>query len=490
MNEANYQVIILDDDQKLGELLQDYLQNTGICNVTYVNEESDFWQCLTQQSFDIIFLDYKLPDTNGLEILARMGQAGLSIPTVMMTGEGSEHIAARAIQSGALDYLVKGQYSFTILPSLVQKAVRVREMQRAMEQYLEQIRYQAMLLDNMRDAVVVWDSNGVITYWNQAAEQLYGFPASEQVGRHIDQAYLPLFNPPVELPPADSARPIQIEHRFRRPAGDEIWISAHIMTLHSGESPGTPSGSMNVARDITEGKRVEEELARAARLASIGELAAGVAHQISNPLTTVIAEAQILSKSLDEQHPVCDSAQAILGAGWRAQAVINELMKFAQPVAGTQAMVSVNETIEAALLLAGAHIHASGIELETDLREGLPTISGNPSQLTDLWVTLLLLARSAFQQDSRRVIRIKSRLDEPDHVVVNISDNGNPIPPAEYDTIFEPRLIPTGSGRGTGMELSLCRELVRQNRGTIHISGDGSETCFQIRFPVEGASIE
>ena len=109
MNEANYQVIILDDDQKLGELLQDYLQNTGICNVTYVNEESDFWQCLTQQSFDIIFLDYKLPDTNGLEILARMGQAGLSIPTVMMTGEGSEHIAARAIQSGALDYLVKGQ---------------------------------------------------------------------------------------------------------------------------------------------------------------------------------------------------------------------------------------------------------------------------------------------------------------------------------------------------------------------------------------------
>src|SRR5512133_1782581 len=120
-----------------------------------------------------------------------MGQAGYSVPTVMMTGEGNEAIAARAIQSGALDYLVKGSYSFTSLPPLIQKAVRLREMQSAMQQYLEQIRYQAMLLDNMRDAVVVWDLEGKINYWNTAAEQLYGASSADRMDQPVAEVYFP-----------------------------------------------------------------------------------------------------------------------------------------------------------------------------------------------------------------------------------------------------------------------------------------------------------
>ncbi len=119
MSEEKYQVLILDDDNELGELLKEYLQNTKKCVVTYISSESDLWQNLDQGSFDILFLDYMLPETNGLDILSRMGQAGVNIPTVMMTGEGNENIAARAIQSGALDYLVKGEYSLSVLPPLI-----------------------------------------------------------------------------------------------------------------------------------------------------------------------------------------------------------------------------------------------------------------------------------------------------------------------------------------------------------------------------------
>src|SRR5690606_705838 len=114
-----------------------------------------------------------LTGTTGLDILGRMRERVVSIPTVMMTGEGSENIAARAIQSGAMDYLVKGDLSLALLPPLIHKAARERKNQQEMQQYLEQIRYQAMLLDNMRDAVVVWDLDGLINYWNAAAEQLY-----------------------------------------------------------------------------------------------------------------------------------------------------------------------------------------------------------------------------------------------------------------------------------------------------------------------------
>jgi len=753
MSDDKYRVIILDDDYELGELLKEYLQNTRKCLVTYVSSEPDFWECIAKEPFDILFLDYKLPNTTGLDILARMGQVGVNIPTVMMTGEGSENIAARAIQSGALDYLVKGEYSFSVLPSLIHKAVRLREMQRAMQQYLEQIRYQAMLLDNMRDAVVVWGLDGTITYWNAAAEQLFQAASADRLGRRVGDVYFPCFDPPVYLPDLKDVGNYQIEHRFLLPNDEKTWISAHITTLYSEGIRNTPIGYMNVARDITPRKQEQEalvmsqhfvkrildtspniiyildlhrsrirymnsefrvilghpvedftnstfefflshvhsedhsnlaqhlhalqsikegevleieyrfrsarndwrwlkgretlfsrgengrpaeiigvmqdvteskladeklqksearyraivedhqtemicrflpdttltfvneaycryydwerdtlvgssflepviedersviieklsevnasapvtsfeqrvrlaggkirwqewvsraicdqnnqfiefqavgrditdrkmmeeklqtaqnHLAQAARLSSIGELASGVAHQISNPMTTIIGEAQLLSQQLNRDHPGRESADAIIQAGWRAQEVINELMKFSEPAHTPPEPVSINETIEKALLLAGAHIQASGIQLTVDLKPGLPPIKGNPRQLTDLWVNLLLLARSSFVQGDNHNIHILTREIDRGNIFVKVTDNGIPIPEEQYDKIFEPQLIPTGSGRGTGMELSLCREIVRQNRGQISISGNGKETSFSILFAAEG----
>jgi PAS domain S-box-containing protein len=753
MTDEKYRVLILDDDYELGILLKEYLQNTNTCVVTYVTAESDFWESLGQESFDILFLDYKLAETTGLDILSQMGQAGINIPTVMMTGEGNENIAARAIQSGALDYLVKGEYSFTALPPLIQKAVRLREMQRAMQQYLEQVRYQAMLLDNMRDAVVVWGMNGIITYWNASAEQLYGAPATDRLGRRVNDVYFPCFDPPIQNPELNQARSLQIEQRFQLPNSEKIWISAHITTLFNEANQNDPIGYMNVARDITprrleqealvksqhfikrildaspniiyifdlrgnripyvnpeikvilgyqvedftnasldfftslvhpedapllaqhlqdlrklkdgevteieyrfrsasgewrwlkiretvfsrgearipveiigviqditvsketdialrksearyraivddhqtemicrflpdttltfvneaycryygldrarlvgasfldpvpteekpairaviaglnanaavnsfeqqvnlnsgesrwqewvcraifdqnkdfmeyqavgrditERKQMEEQiktaqlhLTQAARLASIGELASGVAHQISNPLTTIIADAQILSQQLGRGHPARESAEAIVEAGWRAQAVINELMKFSQPAQNTSAAIDVNGTIESALVLASAHLQAYGAKVTVDLAPDLPMISGNERQLTDLWVNLMLLARTSFVDGVDHQVKVSSQRLNQNQILVKVSDDGIPIPAEQYDTIFEPQLIPTGSGRGTGMELSICREIVRQNRGQISVSGDGQETTFHITFSAEG----
>lgn len=675
MNNERYRVIILDDDYELGVLLQEYLQHAHKCLVTYVNSEADFWANISQQPYDILFLDYKLPGTTGLEILARMGEAGITIPTVMMTGEGSENVAARAIQSGALDYLVKGEYSFTALPPLIQKAVRLREMQRAMQQYLDQIRYQATLLDNMRDAVVVWELNGAITYWNAAAEQLYGAPAASRLGQPVEQVYFPCFDPPIALPSSLPTGSLQLERRILSSAGTPEsptpaprWVSAHITVLYSQVHTGEPIGYMNVSRDITAiklaetalqrrldgeklistisnqfvnlpradieqgitaalervarfiqvdyaglhrraedrlvllqtycsqsiadlpaqlhqdipldaaawlGERLQRletisvsrlaelpagtlpaqaalqqlglqsliaiplahtgslfgllsfastreqcwseddiyvlktvselitnalvqkdmedqllaaqtRLAQSTRLASIGELASGVAHQISNPLTTIIADAQLLTHQLDSAHPGRESADAILQAGWRAQQVINELMKFSQPAQAAVGPVSLNQTIEQALLLASAHMQASGVRLAVDLAPGLPEITGNPRQLTDLWVILLLLARSSFTDSAGHTIQIITRTQGSQSVAIEFSDDGTPVPPEEYDTIFEPHLLPTRAGRGAGIELSLCREIVRQNRGEISVSGQENATTFHISFPIEG----
>jgi PAS domain S-box-containing protein len=750
-----YRVLILDDDFELGELIREYLQVIRNCSVKYISTENDLWNCLKEETFDILFLDYKLPEANGLEILTRINTKGHFIPTVMMTGEGNENIAVRAIQSGALDYLVKGEFSLTVLPSLIQKAVRQREIHTALQQYMDQTRFQALLLNNMRDAVVVWDLDGTITYWNAAAENLYGASNEDRVGKRVEEVFFPFFNPPLSFLETEKSHNFQVEHSFTHSQGEFTWISSQITTLYHQNSPGMPVGTMNVSRDIsalkkeqekleqsqnfiqrildtspniiyildlnnrsisylnpevklilgyevedflnqpvawittiiypedntrmvqhihdlatlkdgevteieyrlfskgkewrwlksreavffrdsngnvaeiiglvqditagkqsevalrksearyraivddhqtemicrflpdmtltfvneayckyysedrghligknflerilesqrigviekltgltvdtpvtlheyqiqhpnggihwqewvsraifdhrndfvefqavgrdiTDRKKMEEtlkaaqtHLAQTARMASIGELASGVAHQISNPLTTIIADAQILTRDLGMDHSGHESAEAIMQAGWRAQAVINELMKFSQPSRADLEPVSINQTIQAALLLTSAYIQASGINLAVLLAENLPQIIANPRQLSDLWVNLLLLARSAVKDRKEHQIRIESSLNENGELEICFTDDGIPIPPDQHERIFEPQLIPTGSSRGTGIELSICHEIVRQNNAKIFITNSGLETTFHIIFLPRGIS--
>jgi PAS domain S-box-containing protein len=749
--DQKYRVLILDDDILLGELIREFLQATKTCSVKYISAETDLWGCLDEENFDILFLDYKLPGTTGLEILTQINEKGILLPTVMMTGEGSENIAVRAIQAGALDYLVKGDFSFSVLPSLVQRAVRHKEIQLSMQHYMDQVRYQSLLLDNMRDAVVVWDLDGVISYWNSAAEGLFAARSTTRIGEKVVEVFFPNFIPTVVqlAQTGEDHRPVEFQYRL--PSGGIIWISAQVTslfrenggaigtmvvsrditplkheqeelvksqlfikrildaspniiytldlntrqfsyisaevktilgyeleeyqhatsdqvfshvhpedtprlaahfqemtrlkegetvdfefrilgqgrqwhwlksreTIFTTDSTGAPVEIIGVVQDITASKQSEEELrasearyraiveehqtemicrflpdgeltfvneaycryngqdrtelvgtsfmaafleeyqtaaietitqltcpspettlelqvqtsdgqirwqewvvraifdlshqfiefqgvgrditdrkkmietiqaaqtrlAQTARMVSIGELASGVAHQISNPLTTIIAEAQMLSRELEKDHPGHESTEAIMAAGWRAQSVINELMKFSQPAMARIEMTSINETINDALLLTSSHLLAFGINLEVNLSSGLPDISANPRQLTDLWVNLLLLARSAITPYTGNTIHIHTRLNEQECVEVCFTDNGRSIPPALRERIFEPQLIPAASGRGNGIELSICHEIVRQNCGSIALAGSDQETTFTITFNPRG----
>ena len=101
-------------------------------------------------------------------------------------------------------------------------------------------------------------------------------------------------------------------------------------------------------------------------------------------------------------------------------------------------------------------------------------------------VNLLLLARNAFSNGGEHTIRIRSHQNGSGTIHVEVTDNGTPIPAVDYEHIFEPQLIPTGEGRGTGLEFSICREIARQNRGQIAISGNDHETTIRISFTGEG----
>jgi PAS domain S-box-containing protein len=366
------------------------------------------------------------------------------------------------------------------------------EVQNAIERSLEQIRYQALLLNNVRDAVVVWNVSGQITYINPAARALFGWSKEKQLSMPVD-TYLRMFTPPVRIPQGEGTGGLKVERCFANSSSQTIWVSSHVYALRDFEAGGRLIGYMDVCRDISENKQMEAQvqiaqtrLIHAARLAAIAELASGVAHHVNNPLTTIIAEAQILLQSLPQQHPARDSAEAIEQAGWRVQKAVQQLLDFSLPAPSMVEYLNVNATITAALELVGDFIDASGVTLQIDLGERLPRLRGNSRQLVDLWVNLLMLAHWSAADGRQHAISIRSSSLPGSTVQVEVSDNGAPLHTGEIDSLSAARFLENSHGRGTGVELALCQEIVRQHRGRIGAArGPNGVTILRVLLPAE-----
>ena len=628
-------ILIVDDDLAQAEMMSEFLHLSGFTDIDRATNIRSLWERLDRDSHDILLLDYKLPDGTGLEILDQMAVKGIQIPVIMITGQGNEQIAVQAMQRGASDYLLKSTDYLITLPSLIRKAIQANQLQLSVQHSLEQVRYQALLLSNVRDAVVVWDIDGHITFWNPAAAALFGWQAEERIGLPVTHYYLQTFNPPIVIPTDSDTAGQHIVRKYVNREGKATWISSRVTALHDFEQEPSIIGYMDVShditrrveaeqalrenearyraivedyqtelisrfkvngtltfvnevfcnyfnksrdellginflyfvpendrpqiiqhlvsfdkdkpvatlehqvnlperglrwlqrtdraiyddrgrifefqsvgRDITERKRMEAQiqlaqaqLVQAARMATIGEVAAGVAHQIYNPLTTIIADAQILLRTMSPNQAGRDSAEAIEQAGWRLQQVVQRLMEFSRPASEIHDSVSINKTIQSATPLVRDQIEAIGCRLKIELDDKIPTIQANPRQLESLWINLLLLARDACINGQGQVIRIRSKFEPPENAIVEVHDNGRPIPKDQLAYVFEPNFAGPTIGRGTGMELSICREIVRQHGGKItaesefsSVKGDHSisethseerDTIFRIVFPIE-----
>jgi len=218
----------------------------------------------------------------------------------------------------------------------------------------------------------------------------------------------------------------------------------------------------------------------------VGELAAGLAHHINNPLTVIIAEAQLLLQGLPEDHPDREAVKVIEDSGWRVQRAVQRLLDFSRPAPGMPESVLINQTIEDALALVGDPIRSNGIALIVDLAGQLPNVYGNARHFADVWVNLLLLARDAASMNPPHTIRISSSNGPAGFVTVEVYDDGDPIPPEELDNIFEPNFLRPPGGRGTGIEFSICHELITQYDGQFTVeSTAGNGTIFRVRLRTE-----
>ncbi len=601
-----YSVLLVEDNFDQALMVQDFLRLEGRYDVEWARDIKQTWSLLNSKYFDVILMDYRLPDGNGIDFLKAYFQLAYQTPVIMVTGEGDEQIAVKTIQLGALDYIVKRGSFYLSLPPVIEKTIREHNLQKSVKESIDKIKYQALLLNNVRDSVVVWNLDGKITFVNQVAKKMVSYAL--EINQEIADVYINKFVPPIELHQINNFVNKEVERQIVN-AKEYPYVSSKITTLFDGEqligymdvlrdiseikkneyelkklsraiensaesviitdvtgkieyvNPAfekmsgykvdsvyshylyhirgisqadfyefvshiesgdtyqyegwyqtyesnlkysveeliTPvftsdqkmSNIIFTARDITQRKKMQheidqakEKLSESTRLAAIGELSSGVAHRIYNPLTSIIANAQMLSKtpvSTTECHEILADIEK---AGWTAQNVVQQLMMFSKPDVGTLQEIIVNQSIQNAILNLTSQITADGIQIETSLENNLPAIYGNQRQLEDLWANLLLLSMNAIQNGTNRTIQIKSNLLDPGKIEVQISDPGAPIPPEHLNYIFEPDFVGYDRSRGSGLELSICREIVRQHNGTIKVTSSADLTTFWVDIPL------
>ncbi|MBN2555757.1 MAG: GAF domain-containing protein [Anaerolineales bacterium] len=233
------------------------------------------------------------------------------------------------------------------------------------------------------------------------------------------------------------------------------------------DTNGEVTQTINQWRDVTEQRRLEMSLIQAEKLAAVGQLAAGVAHELNNPLTAVIANTQLMQLNGASDPEDAESLDLIARAGKRAQEVVRDLLDFARQQRIEFDHVDVNETLQHSMNLITGQWHKHNVVVSTDLQADLPAVRGNADHLQTVWLNLLVNARDALG-DAGGKIDVRSWAYDS-QVVVSVSDDGEGIPQENLKKIFEPFFTTKDPGKGTGLGLSACYRIVKQHGGNIQV---------------------
>jgi len=273
-------------------------------------------------------------------------------------------------------------------------------------------------------------------------------------------------------------RPVEaLVEGVRRVAGGDFSTSIRVEGHHELGHLAEAFNSMT--RKITE---TQAQLAQADKLASVGRLAAGIAHEINNPLTGVLTYASLLAKRLPPEDSSREDVEVIIRETKRCRSIIKELLDFARPTPPARRATDLNEVIRHSLAVVMNQLSLNRINLALDLGEALPDAYADGNQIQQVIVNLILNAADAVEPGKGQ-IRLVTRALDPGFVEFRIEDNGSGIQPEDLPHLFEP-FFSTKGNRGTGLGLAVSWGIVESHAGTIEVQSEpGKGTGFSIRIP-------
>ena len=358
----------------------------------------------------------------------------------------------------------------------VTEQVRLSEEVRRMERRL------ASIVESVIDIVTSTDTDGNILTWNRAAETLTGYTVEEVTGA----AFLELLDRDyrknvwqIFSSMKASKKSHMIECNIETKRGVFIPIAWHISPME--DEMNQTVGIVAVGRDLTERRKLETQLLQSQKLAALGVMAGGIAHEIRNPLTICSSAAQFLRDDIVDTDFRKECAEKIYKGINRISTIIENLLKFARPsVKSAMSCINIISLIQETITLVAHQAGIQKIKIKTSFLTEATEVNGIPSLLQQVFMNLLLNAMNAMPDGG--ILDISLKIIE-DGVAVRISDTGHGIPKKYIDKIFDPFFTTSKIGKGTGLGLSLCYSIINQHKGTIDVESiEGKGSIFTIKL--------
>jgi PAS domain S-box-containing protein len=496
-------VLVVDDVRDHAQLVAEFIALTDGWSDAHVEIAASYEEALAafdRHRFDLAFFDYWLGAKDGLSLLREIRQRGIETPVVVLTSRGAEEVAVESMKAGAADYLSKAQLSAEALGRAIRHALALSAEERQRRQAEAAVRRSEerfrALVEHSSDALILLDSQGRVTYVSASSQRHLGWTAADMLGRSIFDF---LHSDDRELAGARLADAGQwpgatITQELRFQHADGTWHHMECVGVNRLNEPSVGAIVIN-ARDVTERRRLEDQLRQAQKMEAVGRLAGGVAHDFNNLLTAILGYCNLMLDEIPAEDPLRQDLEEIRQAGDRAAALTRQLLAFSRRQMLQPQIIDLNTLVRQMEKMLRRLI-GEDIELVTPLGPDLTQVKVDPASIEQVLVNLAVNARDAMPLGGRLTIET-AMVDLDDayaethvtvipgrYVMLAVSDTGQGMDAATRARIFEPFFTTKEQGKGIGLGLATVYGIVKQSGGYIWVySEPGHGTVFKVYLP-------
>jgi PAS domain S-box-containing protein len=496
-------LLVVDDVRDHAQLVAEFIALTDGWSDAHVEIAASYEEALAafdRDRFDLAFFDYWLGAKDGLSLLREIRQRGIETPVVVLTSRGAEEVAVESMKAGAADYLSKAQLSAEALGRAIRHALALSAEERQRRQAEAAVRRSEerfrALVEHSSDALILLDNQGRVTYVSASSQRHLGWTAAAMLGRsifdflHADDRELAgaRVADAVQRPGATITQELRFQH------ADGTWHHMECVGVNRLNEPSVGAIVIN-ARDVTERRRLEDQLRQAQKMEAVGRLAGGVAHDFNNLLTAILGYCNLMLDEIPAEDPLRQDLEEIRQAGDRAAALTRQLLAFSRRQMLQPQIIDLNTLVRQMEKMLRRLI-GEDIELVTPLGSDLKQVKVDPASIEQVLVNLAVNARDAMPLGGRLTIET-AMMDLDDayaethvtvipgrYVMLAVSDTGQGMDAATRARIFEPFFTTKEQGKGIGLGLATVYGIVKQSGGYIWVySEPGHGTVFKVYLP-------
>ena len=507
-------ILHLEDDRRDAELVRDTLAASSIvADVERVDCECDFVAQLEQNEFDLILADPSLPSFSGISALTIAREKRPEKPFIFVSGTLGEEAAIETLKSGATDYVLKQRLQK--LPLSVWRAMSEVEERTEREladeaQRASELRYRR-LFESAKDGILILDADsGQIVDVNPYLIEMLGFSKEEFVGKELweigpfkdivasklafaelqQRGYIRYENLPLQTREGLIRQVEFVSNSYL--AGESHVIQCNIRGI-TDRKLAEERAFAELQTKTQELASMTQQLWQASKLATMGELAASVAHELNNPLATISLHAEVLVGQLAADDPNRRSLVVIEQEVERMATLVSNLLLFSRRSHRQIFTVDIREELTTLLDFIQYHLRSHKIRIVQDFAAVLPTVQADRQQLRQVFLNLITNASDAMPGGGTLTVRSHpgAMAGGQTGVVVEFSDTGIGVLTGDLPRLWEPFFTTKPEGKGIGLGLAICRRTVEEHRGTIEIeTGPGKGATLRITLPATDKGIE